>query len=91
MALSAFFTRTGAGRLSRSSREAEGAGDINMHDRTYFYSLYVREPGGALIEYASDGPGMLVDERHYTSEEITADAYWGHDQSAAEPLAAFIP
>ncbi len=42
--------------------QAEGGGDINMHDRTYFYSLYVREPGGALIEYASDGPGMLVDE-----------------------------
>lgn len=42
--------------------QAEGAGDMNMHDRTYFYSLYVREPGGALIEYASDGPGMLIDE-----------------------------
>lgn len=41
---------------------AEGAGDTNMHDRTYFYSLYVREPGGSLIEYATDGPGMTVDE-----------------------------
>ena len=35
---------------------------VNMHDRTYFHSLYVREPGGALIEYATDGPGMTVDE-----------------------------
>ncbi|PTM92841.1 VOC family protein [Mycoplana dimorpha] len=41
---------------------AERAGATNMHDRTYFYSLYVREPGGALLEYATDGPGMLVDE-----------------------------
>jgi len=42
--------------------EREGAGDTNMHDRTYFYSLYVREPGGSLVEYATDGPGMTVDE-----------------------------
>lgn len=41
---------------------AEEAGDVNMHDRTYFYSLYVREPGGSLVEYATDGPGMMVDE-----------------------------
>lgn len=41
---------------------AEDAGGINRHDRTYFYSLYVREPGGALLEYATDGPGMTVDE-----------------------------
>ncbi|MCJ8055260.1 VOC family protein [Shinella curvata] len=41
---------------------AEEAGDVNMHDRTYFYSLYVREPGGSLVEYATDGPGMAIDE-----------------------------
>lgn len=34
----------------------------NVHDRKYFYSLYVREPGGTLIELATDGPGMTVDE-----------------------------
>jgi phospholipase/carboxylesterase len=45
---------------------AGAAGDVNMHDRTYFYSLYVREPGGALIEYATDGPGMTVDEPQET-------------------------
>lgn len=38
------------------------AGEMNMHDRHYFYSLYVREPGGTLIELASDGPGFAVDE-----------------------------
>jgi phospholipase/carboxylesterase len=42
--------------------QQEEAGDINKHDRHYFYSLYVREPGGTLIEVASDGPGFTVDE-----------------------------
>lgn len=34
----------------------------SFHDRKYFTSLYVREPGGTLIELATDGPGFLVDE-----------------------------
>lgn len=34
----------------------------NLHDRKYFTSLYVREPGGALFELATDGPGFTVDE-----------------------------
>lgn len=34
----------------------------NRHDRKYFTSLYVREPGGTLIELATDGPGFTVDE-----------------------------
>lgn len=34
----------------------------NLHDRQYFTSLYVREPGGTLIEMASDGPGFTLDE-----------------------------
>ncbi|WP_282603471.1 VOC family protein [Paracoccus sp. PARArs4] len=37
-------------------------GGATMHDRRYFQSAYVREPGGALIEFATDGPGMTVDE-----------------------------
>ncbi len=34
----------------------------NAHDRKYFSSLYVREPGDVLIEMATDAPGMTVDE-----------------------------
>ncbi|TIV65096.1 MAG: ring-cleaving dioxygenase, partial [Mesorhizobium sp.] len=34
----------------------------NVHDRRYFTSLYVREPGGTLLEVATDGPGFAVDE-----------------------------
>jgi catechol 2,3-dioxygenase-like lactoylglutathione lyase family enzyme len=31
-------------------------------DRTYFYSIYFREPGGVLFEIATDNPGFTVDE-----------------------------
>lgn len=34
----------------------------NFHDRKYFTSLYVREPGGTLFELATDGPGFSIDE-----------------------------
>lgn len=33
-----------------------------IRDRKYFKSLYFREPGGILIELATEGPGILVDE-----------------------------
>lgn len=42
----------------------------NVHDRKYFTSLYVREPGGILIEFATDGPGFLVDEPAETLGEM---------------------
>ncbi|HZC04378.1 MAG TPA: ring-cleaving dioxygenase [Ktedonobacterales bacterium] len=31
-------------------------------DRTYFHSIYYREPGGVLFEIATDAPGFAVDE-----------------------------
>ena len=31
-------------------------------DRTYFYSIYFREPGGVLFEIATDPPGFSLDE-----------------------------
>ena len=34
----------------------------NIRDRKYFHSIYVDEPGGALIEIATDSPGFMVDE-----------------------------
>jgi phospholipase/carboxylesterase len=37
-------------------------GPTEVHDRKYFLSLYVRDPTGILMEYATDGPGMTVDE-----------------------------
>ena len=39
----------------------------NMHvtqviDRLYFHSIYFREPGGVLLEVATDPPGFAIDE-----------------------------
>ncbi len=31
-------------------------------DRTYFHSIYYREPGGVLFEIATENPGFAVDE-----------------------------
>jgi glyoxalase family protein len=31
-------------------------------DRTYFHSIYFREPGGVLFEIATDPPGFTLDE-----------------------------
>lgn len=31
-------------------------------DRYYFHSIYFREPGGVLLEIATDGPGFTTDE-----------------------------
>lgn len=42
--------------------ELQDHGPTHVHDRKYFLSLYVREPGHTLIEFATDGPGMTVDE-----------------------------
>ncbi|MFC0279868.1 VOC family protein [Falsigemmobacter intermedius] len=48
--------------VRRMRLSLRGFGDTPVHDRKYFLSLYVREPGGTLIEYATDAPGMSVDE-----------------------------
>ena len=34
----------------------------DVMDRTYFHSIYFREPGGILFEIATDGPGFTADE-----------------------------
>jgi glyoxalase family protein len=31
-------------------------------DRSYFYSIYIREPGGVLFEIATDQPRFAVDD-----------------------------
>src|SRR5207253_9019088 len=31
-------------------------------DRNYFHSVYFREPGGVLLELATDPPGFAIDE-----------------------------
>src|SRR6195952_3484881 len=41
--------------------EGEGLQTSGIIDRTYFHSIYFREPGGVLFEIADDGPGFTVD------------------------------
>ncbi|MFC7330543.1 ring-cleaving dioxygenase [Marinactinospora rubrisoli] len=40
----------------------EGVGVTEIRDRNYFTSIYFREPGGVLLEIATDGPGFDYDE-----------------------------
>ena len=47
----------------RTRLAAEGYGVSSVRDRDYFRSVYFREPGGALLEIATDGPGFAADER----------------------------
>ncbi len=39
-----------------------GASPTPVIDRSYFHSIYFREPGGVLFEIATDPPGFAVDE-----------------------------
>ncbi|QVQ52131.1 ring-cleaving dioxygenase [Spiractinospora alimapuensis] len=39
-----------------------GIGVTEVRDRQYFQSIYFREPGGVLLEIATDGPGFDYDE-----------------------------
>lgn len=41
---------------------AAGAHPTEVIDRFWFRSVYFREPGGALFEVATDGPGFAIDE-----------------------------
>jgi glyoxalase family protein len=45
-----------------SAVRALGLRPTDQIDRQYFRSVYFREPGGILLEIATDGPGFTVDE-----------------------------
>ncbi len=47
--------------MATAMRKA-GLTPTEQKDRTYFRSIYAREPSGVLLEVATDGPGFLVDE-----------------------------
>jgi glyoxalase family protein len=46
----------------RSLLQMAGARPTEIRDRTYFRSIYFREPSGVLFEIATLGPGFAVDE-----------------------------
>jgi glyoxalase family protein len=73
---SAGYGRQGAGsvhhiafRATDDASQLEWRAEIAKHlnvtpvmDRTYFHSIYFREPGGVLFELATDPPGFALDE-----------------------------
>lgn len=46
----------------RKKLSSLGYGVSPVMDRTYFHSIYFREPGGILFEIATDAPGFTEDE-----------------------------
>jgi glyoxalase family protein len=48
---------------------AAGAHATDVIDRFWFESVYFKEPGGALFEIATDGPGFAIDEAAETLGE----------------------
>ncbi len=53
----------------RQSLAENGHNISPMRDRTYFHSIYFREPGGILFEIATDTPGFAHDEPAETMGE----------------------
>jgi glyoxalase family protein len=71
-----------------------GVGVTEIRDRTYFQSIYFREPGGVLFEVATATPGFMVDEDASSLgsalklppwEEVHRDSIEGHLDVIAEP------
>lgn len=61
----------------------------SLHDRKYFTSLYVREPGGTLLEFATDGPGFTIDE---PVETLGSRLFIPpHDAGRADDIEAVLP
>jgi glyoxylase I family protein len=46
----------------RQYLQSRGVGCTEVLDRTYFKSIYLRDPDGHIVEIASRGPGFTVDE-----------------------------
>ena len=58
----AFRTRDDATQLEWRAEIARHLRVTRVLDRTYFHSIYFREPGGVLFELATDPPGFSIDE-----------------------------
>jgi len=57
--------RTPSDEAQHAWREALAEAGLNatpIMDRQYFHSIYFREPGGVIFEFATDGPGFTTDE-----------------------------
>ena len=67
----------------------KGTDATSVHDRKYFMSLYVRDPAGILLEYATDAPGFTVDE---APEDLGKTLFVPpHDAARADDLRVILP
>jgi glyoxalase family protein len=58
----AFRAKDDAAQLAWREEIAKHLAVTPVKDRTYFHSIYFREPGGVLFELATDTPGFGLDE-----------------------------
>ena len=56
-------------RVAQTEVHRAGAHPTEVIDRFWFKSVYFKEPGGALFEIATDGPGFGIDENPATLGE----------------------
>jgi glyoxalase family protein len=91
------YGRSGAGsvhhiafRAADDAAQLEWRAEIAKHvnvtpvlDRTYFHSIYFREPGGVLFELATDPPGFALDEPVESLGEELRIPYWLEEQRAS--------
>ena len=55
-------------------------------DRTYFHSIYYREPGGVLFEIATDPPGFAIDETpDHMGERLMLPPQYERNRQILEP------
>ncbi|MFC7097869.1 ring-cleaving dioxygenase [Halobaculum marinum] len=50
-----------------------------IRDRHYYKAIYVREPGGILIELSTEGPGFAIDEAPETAGESLVLPPWAEE------------
>lgn len=80
--------RTPDAAQQQAWRTALVAGGHNVSpviDRTYFHSIYFREPGGVLFEIATDPPGFATDEApEHLGERLMLPAWLESERAAVE-------
>lgn len=86
----AFRTPDDAGQTEWQQTLAPHASVTPVQDRTYFRSIYFREPGGVLYEIATDIPGFLIDEPVESLGERLCIPEW-YESSRASIEAHVVP
>ncbi len=79
----AFRNTDDADQLAWHDKLAPLVGVTPVQERTYFRSIYFREPGGVLFELATDTPGFLIDESPESLGEALRIPAWYEPQRDA--------